>query len=236
MKNSVTCPQCNSENPFYNAICTNCNSYIRERVVNLDLWKTLGLIVESPTSAFKLIVFSEHKNFIIFIILFASVKLMIDARFLSMITLGSFRSTVGIGVSYLIIIASIFILILLFSIIFQKVSKPAGIETRVKDYFALMSYMLTPFALGIIVLFPFELIIFGDYLFSINPSPFIIKEFFAYLFLVLEIFIILWSIFLGIKAFNVQTRNRIYSFSFALIFNFTLWILLFFSSKIIFTI
>ncbi len=236
MKNSVICPQCNSENPFYKAICTNCNSYIRERVVNLDLWKTLSLIVESPTNAFRLIIFSEHKNFIVFIILFASVKLMIDARFLSMVTLGIFQSTVGIGLSYLILLAAVFLLLFFSSFIFQKISKIAGIENRIKDYFALMSYILVPYAFGVIILFPFELIIFGDYLFSLNPNPFVIKEFFAYLFSILEVFIILWSIFLAIKAFNVQTRNRFLSFSFALAFNLSLGIILFFASKNIFTI
>ncbi len=236
MTNSVICSQCNSENPFYKAICTNCNSYIRERVVNLDLWKTLSLIVESPAKAFRLIIFSEHKNFIIFIILFASVKLMIDARFLSMITLGMFQSTIGIGLSYLILLAAVFLILFFFSFIFQKVSKSAGTENRIKDYFAIMSYALVPYAFGVIVLFPFELIIFGDYLFSLNPTPFVIKEFFAYLFSFLEVFIILWSIFLGIKAFNVQTGNRLLSFSFSLVFNLALGILLFFASKNIFTL
>ncbi len=236
MKNTVTCPHCKSENPFYQAICKQCDSYIRERVVNLDLWKTLGMIVESPTKAFRLIVFSEHKNFIIFIILFATVKLLIDARFLSMITLGVFQSTVGIGLSYLILLIAVFILLFLLSLLFQKISNAAEIENRRKDYFALMSFVLTPYAFGVIILFPFELIIFGDYIFSLNPSPFVIKEYLAYLFSVIEIFILLWSFSLGIKAFIVLTGNRLYSYSFAFVFNFLLWLVLFFASKIVFTI
>ena len=236
MKNTVVCTNCNTENPFYQHTCNKCSTYLRDRVYNVDLFKILGLLIESPKKAFQLIVFSEHKNFIVFIILFATVKLLINARFLSMITLGSFRSTVGVGLSYLILLTAVFILIFLSSVIFKKISKSFEIENRSKDFFALLSYVQTPYALGVLVLFPFEIIIFGDYLFSLNPTPFVIKEVLAYLFLILEAFIILWSIFLGIKAFNVQTGNRTYSFSFAFVFNLSLGILLFFASKIIFTI
>jgi hypothetical protein len=236
MQNTITCPHCKSENPFYKSICSQCNSFMRERIVNLDLWKTLGMLVENPSEAFKMIVFSEHKNFIIFIILFAVAKLLIDARFLSMLTLGVFQSTVGIWVSYLIILPIIFILISSLSFLFKFISKSNKIENRTKDYFALMSFIIVPYVFGLLILFPFELIIFGDYLFSLNPTPFVIKELFAYLFLALEILIILWSIFLSMKAFFVQTNNKSLSFSYAFVFNFLIGVVLYFSSKLIFTI
>lgn len=236
MQNTITCPQCKSENPFYKSICSQCNSFIRERIVNLDLWKTLGLIIENPSAAFKLIVYSEHKNFTIFIILFASVKLLITTRFVSMLTLGIFRSTVGIGISYIILMPALFLMILSLSFLFKRILQITKIESRTKDHFALMSYILTPYLFGVLLLFPLELIIFGDYLFSLNPTPFVIKEFFAYLFAGLEVLIILWSIFLSIKAFFIQTNSYYFSYLCAFIFNSFLALLLYIASKIIFTI
>ena len=53
-----------------------------------------------------------------------------------------------------------------------------------------------PYSFAAIILFPVELIIFGKYLFSVNPSPFIIKSFLAWVLVSLEFLLILWSVFL----------------------------------------
>ena len=58
-----------------------------------------------------------------------------------------------------------------------------NIPLRFKDTFALIIYSQIPYLFGLIILFPLELVIFGDYLFSKNPSPFTIKGTLAYLFL-----------------------------------------------------
>ena len=86
MKNTVTCGNCNTENPFYQLTCKNCNTYLRDRVYNVDLLKILGLLVESPKKAFQLIVFSEHKNFIYLILFFAALKFYVDANLISVWT------------------------------------------------------------------------------------------------------------------------------------------------------
>jgi len=236
MKNSVECPHCKTDNANFSATCSKCNSYLREKVVNLDLWKTIGMLIESPSEAFRNIIYSEHKNFIIFILLFASVKLLIDTRFVSLITVTEFHSTIGLGISYLLLIVPLFILLFLTSIIFKTISGTAGINTRIKDYFAVMCFTIIPFVFGALIIFPFELIIYGDYLFSVNPSPFVIKKYFAYFFLLLEVAIILWSIFLSFKGFKVQTANNILAFVFTIIYNSLLVLLIFISSKIIFTL
>lgn len=236
MKHSVTCPNCKSENPFYNTICSACNFYMREKVVNLDLWKIIALLIESPSTAFRMIIYSEHKNFVIFILIFSAVKLLIDARFVSILTVNDFQSTVGLGISYIIILPALFVIIILLSVLFYRISKIIGIETRIKDFFAVISYLMIPHVFGLVILFPFELIIFGDYLFSTNPSPFIIKEFFAYLFSIIEVLIIAWSIFLSSIAFFVISGSRIIAFSYTIIFYFTIAIILYIGSKIIFTL
>ena len=82
------CKKCNHINPAYKYICSECKSYLRERVVNIDLWNTIQLIIEDPHKAFKQIIFAEHKNFIIFISFFIAVKNLIIARFFSVPALG----------------------------------------------------------------------------------------------------------------------------------------------------
>ncbi|MFI5236364.1 MAG: YIP1 family protein [Ignavibacteriales bacterium] len=222
MKNSVICPNCKTPNPFYNSICSNCKFYLREKISNLDLWSLLGLIVENPSKAFRTIIFSEHKNFIYFVIFFVSIKYLINARFVSMLSIGEFQSTVGLEISLFIVLLITLLFFLIFSTVYFSFMKLMNIEVRFRDIFAILIYSQVPFIFGLIILFSLELVIFGDFLFSINPTPFILKGSIAYMFLALEISTSIWSSVLVYKAFLCLSQ----SFSFSLGATFTLIVLL----------
>lgn len=236
MKNSVNCPNCNSENPFYNSVCSNCRIYIRDRVYNLDLWSTISSIIETPAKAFKTIILSEHKNFIFFILLFIGFKYLINARFISMISLGDLQSTIGLQYSYLLVLGVTLIYFILFSFLYSLSGKAFNIHLRFKDTFALIIYSQIIYLFGLIILFVLELVIFGDYLFSKNPTPFTIKSSLSYLFLALEIAIVIWSIFLVFKSFFTQSNHRLFSILASLTFVVLFWSLIYLCSIFVFTI
>src|SRR4030065_2879879 len=81
MKNGIICKNCQTLNPFHELTCRNCKSYLRERVYNLDLWKLLEQLIESPLNGFTKIIHSEQKNFVVFIILLSSIKFFINTIF-----------------------------------------------------------------------------------------------------------------------------------------------------------
>ena len=236
MKNSVTCPNCSVENPFYNSVCSNCRSYLRDRVYNLDLWSLISLIIESPNKAFRTVIFSEHKNFIFFLLLFLALKYLIITRFISIITIGEFQSSVGLQVSYPIILGGTIVFFLIFSLLYNLAGMSSNISLRFRDTLSLIIYSQIPLVFGLIILFTLELVIFGDYLFSINPTPFVIKGFMAYLFFVLECGTIIWSIFLLFKAFRAQSQSLSFSLTATIIFFILLSALLYFFSIFVFTI
>jgi len=236
MKNSITCSNCSSENPPYAYTCKNCNSFLRERVFNIDLWNVIGLLIESPKKAMEMIVFSEHKNFISFLLIFITVKLLVNTRFISLISLGTFNPSTSLYLSYLIVLGIFVVYLILFSICFTSINKLLQITTRIRDNFALLTYSLLPNVFGIIFLFIIELVVFGDYLFSINPSPFVIKGITAYIFAGAEILLIIWSVLLSFKAFKVQTDSVFYSIIYTFVFYFCSAVILFYSSKFIFTV
>jgi len=219
MKNSITCPACNSENPFYANVCKNCKSYLRERIFNIDLWSTISSLIENPSKAFRTVIFSEHKNFIFFIILIASAKHLVNARFISILTKGEFSSTVNLFTSYLIVLGSFLFLLLLFSSIIKIIAGSINIKTRFKDNLAVISYTQLPYIFALIILFPLELIIYGDYLFSLNPSPYTIKETIAILFTIVEVLIVCWSVLLSFFGFYTFSKNIIFSISLAIFYN-----------------
>ena len=236
MINSVSCPNCKAENPFYNSICSSCKTYLRDRVYNLDLWALVSSIIESPSKAFRTIIFSEHKNFIFFILLFLALKYLINARFVAMISIGDFQSTVGLQISYLIILGCTIIFFFTFSYLYNFLGKSNNISLRFKDTLALIIYSQIPLVFGLIILFSLELVIFGDYLFSLNPTPFTIKGLIAYFFFLIEVGTIIWSIFLLFKAFRAQSHNFSFSLTTAAIFFVLLSSLLYFFSLIGFTL
>ena len=236
MKNSVVCPNCNTPNPFYNSNCSNCRNYLRDKVHNLDLWPNISMLIESPSKAFNKIIFAEHKNFILFLFLIIAIKHLINTRFISMLTLGSFNTTVELFYSYLIVTGVMLFYYVIFSFLYLKIGTSMNISLRLKDTLALIIYSQLPFVFGLVLLFTLELIIFGDYLFSINPSPFIIKTTLAYLFSGLEIFIILWSTFLLFMALKTQTHQKIFSLISSIVFFMFFWLLIYFCSLLIFTI
>ncbi len=234
MKNSVSCKQCGSENPFYKLTCDSCKTYLRERVYNIDLWNIMGLLVENPKEAFTKIIFSEHKNFISFIILLVTGKLLIDLMFLSLVTHKEEPSFGNLLYVYLIIIASLIAFIILFSVLFKIINGIFGLKTRVTDEFAILTYSMFPNIFGLIILFTIEVTVFGGNIFSNNPSPFNLKEFFAYALLAFEVLLILWSLFLTGAGMLRQTNNLIYSVCLALIFNLSLYYLLYIGSIFLF--
>ena len=236
MKNSIICPSCTAENPPYVYICKKCGSFLRERIYNIDLWKIIGLLIENPKKAFQLIVFSEHKNFIIFIVLFVAAKFLINARFLSMISLGEIFPATGIALSYLIIFAATVLYLLLFSLLMTFINSKLSMKNRFRDNFAVLVYSLLPNVIGVFFLIIIELAVFGGYLFSVNPTPFVIKGLIAYAFAGAEILLILWSIFLTFIALIVQTSSILNSLLYTIIFYGCLSFLLYFSSMFVFTI
>jgi hypothetical protein len=236
MKNSIICPHCNSENAFYNIICTKCRYYLRDRIYNIDLWNTIISLIDNPVKSFRNIIFSEHKNFIFFILLFISAKYLIDTRFLAMISVGEFQTSIELFFSYLIILAVVSVYFLLFTMVYTIIGRRNKIHTRFKDVFSIIIYSQIPFVLALVVLFPLELVIFGEYLFSMNPTPFTIKGNVAYLFLLVEIGIVLWSIFLTFKAFSSHSQDRNLSIFVTISFVVLFWIIIYFCSVAIFTI
>jgi len=218
MKNEIVCKNCQTLNPFHELTCRNCKSYLRERVYNLDLWKLLEQLIESPKNGFTKIIYSEQKNFIVFIILIASFKFYLNTIFFFLTNPLTNLSSANIIRNYLILLLSVVVIISLFSLLIKITNQISGLVTRVKDIFSILSYSLIPNIFALALFFPLELIFFGEYLFSNNPSPFIIKETVAYIMLVLELLLVVWTFFLAIMASYTLTKNVFYAIVMGILF------------------
>lgn len=218
MNNTAKCKNCGHENALFRLNCTECNNYLRARVWNIDLWHDIRLLIESPTKGFQDIIWSEHKNFVVFIIIISTIKLMVDSFFLNMITENIVFLQHSFFMDYLLVLTEFVIFLVLFTFAVWYINKLISIETRIRDVFAIITYSFIPSIFALVSLFLVEIILFGSFLFSVNPSPLIIKPMLAYTLLVLEILVILWSAFLLAFGFYTQTKLKLYSIILSVIF------------------
>ncbi len=234
MKNSLVCKNCNSENPFYYLICSNCKSYLRERIFNIDLWKVFGLLVDEPVKGYKIIIQSEHKNFIFFILIFASIKFFIDSMFMSLFTITAEPVYDHLIRNYFIVLGEILLLIFLFAYLLTKVNKYFGLTTRIRDNFSILTFSFMPQIFALFIIFTVEVTVFGGSIFSKNPSVFSLKQSFALIFTGFEALVVLWGIFLMTMAVYSQSKNFLYSFPSALIFSSLLYLCIYLNSIYLF--
>ncbi|PIW69922.1 MAG: hypothetical protein COW08_04580 [Ignavibacteriales bacterium CG12_big_fil_rev_8_21_14_0_65_30_8] len=230
MQNPVICKSCNTENALFRLNCTKCNNYLRAKVWNINLWHDIRLLIETPTKGFTNIIWSEHKNFIVFILFITSIKFMIDSFFLKMTTGENTFLDHNFFISFLIILAETSVLILLFTFIIRIINRSFNVETRFKDILAIISYSLFPNIFALFSLFLVEIILFGGYLFSLNPAPVVIKPLLAYTLIAFESLVIFWCIFLLAFGFYTLTKLKLYSIVSSILFFFILILVLYFTS------
>ncbi len=210
MKNIVECKNCQTKNSFYALTCSNCKAYLRDRVYNIDFGSLLLLLIDSPTAAFKKIVYAEHKNFIFIILLLSSIQLFI----LSIFTQLYFTNSTSLlenpfkGLIYFVILFAS--LIFVFSLLVTYLHHLFGLSTRIKDNFAILIYSLLPLIAGVLIVFPVELIVFGKYLFDVNPGPFQLKEGLAYMLLAIEALIFILCFVLNGFGNFAQSKSVLY--------------------------
>lgn len=216
MKNSIYCPNCNSENDFHSFNCLSCGSLLRERVVNIDLWSTIWKVIETPSKVFGKIIHAENKNYTFILSLLFSLKLTFNSFFI--------KSLFGMNIDYqnylglnLLIGLSTYLLLFIIIAFGQKIIlKGFGINTRFKDNFAAFIYSSIPILLALFIFFPVEYALFGKYWLFFNPSPYLIKATAAYVFTFMEFLIFVWMFLLFVLLGFVQSNSKIYSLLFSI--------------------
>ena len=228
------CKKCNFINPPYKNICSECKSYLRERIVNIDLWDTIRLIIEDPEKAFRNIIFAEHKNFIIFITFFIAIKNLIIARFFSVPELGMNGVITSFIISLVLAIIVTSLLIISFSLVQNKKYSKKEVKLRFKDIYAVNAYSFIPYLFGLVFIFPVELVVLGGDIFSNNPYSFEIKPLITYILIGFELITITWSFYLIYRSIVTMNLSKTFSFFITISFIITWFAALYLSSKIIF--
>lgn len=228
MKNKISCENCNSENDHFKLNCDSCGSLLRDKFPNVDLFSTIWQLIESPTNALKKIVYAEHKNYQLFILVFLVTKLAFTSFFLQSLLIKPvnyqqyFGLNLGLGISVL------FIFFILVPFLVKLILKSYLVKTRYKDNLATLIYSQIPIVLFLIIILPIEFALFGKYWLFSNPSPFLIKESAAYVFSIMEFLAFVWSFVLFGIAIKIQSNSKQFAIVSALVFALVLFSILLF--------
>lgn len=218
MKNTITCENCRSENPHYALNCKSCKAYLRTRIVNIDLWQFIGKLIESPVKGFTNIIYSEHKNFVLMLLVLAGLKYFLNAIIFSQTININYGTTDNLAYNYLISEGYLIAIVVLFSLIVTLMNKSLGLLTRFKDNFAILVYSFIPLIFSVVILTPVQIALFGTHWFNFNPPPYVIKPMVFWVIIFIEGIMVLWSAFLVIAGFYAQSKNILYSLIVGLIF------------------
>jgi len=209
MNNKLICSNCQASNPVYSLNCEKCNSFLRARVPNIDLWDTVWSLLISPVETATKLIQAEKKNFVVFLLSVWFVKATINQyilnnyfqhdnnTFLSSIINGGLLSVT---------------LLILFALLISLVFNSLKIPTRSKDVLTIYTYSLIPILLVFLFLTPFHFALYGFYWFTINPPPLVIKPLVTYVLYGIEVLFYVWVLFLFVAVTYSQSGRKLLSF------------------------
>jgi len=206
--NVQICSNCGEINLLYAKNCNKCKHYLRATIVNIDLWKTIWQLFESPRKALTNVIYAEYKNFLGIVLVLLSLKLFLTSVFLQ----SAFKLTLP-DTQYFLLNICLLVFIYLSSILMisgistQILNRYS--RTRLKDNLSIFCYAFIPYVLSFFILAPVEYSIFGKHWFIFNPSPFLIKETLSYLLVSIEALMLLWSLFILARGFYLQSNSKL---------------------------
>ncbi len=199
----ITCQICQTTNHHLAVICSSCGGFLQGRIENLDLFSTMWKLIESPAKAFRTIAIARHKNYSIFLSSVAGIAFTFFVFWLT--SIGDHSETLinllaaGFTVGPFF---GIFVL-LLFSVIMLAVMKIGGMRVQFRNIYATAAYVCIPVIFSFVLIFPIEIMTFGLFMFTKNPSPYLLKPVSYILFLGLDGAFAVWSLamlLVGVKS------------------------------------
>lgn len=225
MLNSINCKYCNAKNPFYNLNCIQCKAYLRDRVPNIDIGKTILNILLSPKEALLQIIYAEKKNYSIVLNIFLSLVFFILSFILANLYIKPNDKFAVNFISYnltflffCVLIASNLI-ILLDYILLKIIQRKISFYLDFKNYWAVVNYSLIPMILWFIFIFPVTLATLGDTIFVWYPAPYIYKPFVFYSLSILSGLLLIYSIILLSYGIKILINNLVFGIVISFIYH-----------------
>jgi hypothetical protein len=195
----LKCPVCGTENNDLNTVCVSCKGFIQAKVETLDLFSTTWGLVESPAKTFKRIALARSKNYVMLLGAAFGVALVFTYlwHWHMAVVLPSLVTLLGLGL--LVGLPLGIILVFIVGAASQVILAIGKTSLSARNCRAVFAYATVPVVSTLIIVFPLEIAVFGQYFFDNNPPPLVINPV-AYLGLIgVDAAAALWSVLLFIS-------------------------------------
>ncbi len=198
----INCPVCSTDNHHLAIVCKKCGAYLQNKIETLDLFTTAWRVLERPSKTFHTISVSRHKNYSVFLSLAAGIGFIFSILWL--INAGELTNSLlrFLGIGILIGPPLGVLTVVIFSIVCAIIARIIRMKIQFKNCYAVTAYALIPLIISVVLVLPLEIMTFGVYFFSKNPSPYLLKPTTYVLLLLLDGIFTIWTLILveiGIK-------------------------------------
>jgi hypothetical protein len=171
----IECPVCHEPNHHLAVTCKSCGSFVQRRIDNLDLFTTAWKVIEKPAEAFHEIAIARHKNFALVISGFAGMTLSFGL--LWALRAGDISESIlpliAAGLAAGPVLGNICMFFL--AALIMSLATLTGIRADYRNTFAVVGYSMIPLLICAVITVPFELLSFGSFFYSSNPTPYMLK-------------------------------------------------------------
>ena len=171
----IVCQVCHTENNHLAITCKTCRGFLQARIENLDLFRVAWNVIERPRRAFHLVAVAQHKNYSLLLASIAGMAFVFF--FFWVIKAGEYsESLINILAAGAVTGPPIgLVVVLLYATCSKVVSRFSGVGVSLWQLYAVASYSLVPVVISAILVLPIELMTFGIFFFTKNPSPYLLK-------------------------------------------------------------
>ena len=204
----IECGVCGAANSDLALTCTKCKSFLQAKVDTLDLFATSWAVIESPARAFRRVVLSKRKNYVVALSVLMGMGATVTAA--SYHSLGPALGGIP-GVAGVVLVGGAALGLLgvpLAAALLSALARMMGGSGGFRAVMGVIAYASTPVLLIMIAVVPIKLAIFGEYLFDHNPSPTVIAPMLYGVLTALEGLAALWSLRLLATGLGVATGLR----------------------------
>jgi len=199
----IVCPVCQTHNHHLAVVCSSCRSFIQTRIENLDLFTTTWGIIEHPRKTFLTIALAKHKNYSFLLSAISGIGFIFTIFWI--IKAGNYTESLMNILSAGLCIGPLFgiTVVLMFSIIMKLIGRLFSVRITFRNLFAMNAYALVPVVISVGLVLPVELLSFGRFFFSTNPSPLLLKPVSYIILLCLDGMLSIWTIVLQLVGYKV---------------------------------
>jgi len=167
----MMCTVCGAANPETATICSSCKAFLQNRIPTLDLFETAWGCLVAPGKTFHEIVIAEHKNYALTLFGFSGIPLLAStiAALQAGQLVGGLIETAALATAAGFVVG--IVSGLLMTLLHWQLAGLLKGDKAFQRSLGIVAYALVPAMLVGLLIFPIQLMTFGEHWFSANPHP-----------------------------------------------------------------